>query len=80
MGKVVEVKITSAGKHFLIGEPILEALLVQPTNVPQPLVKGQVSGLSSAQVSCVAKTCLTPTKKHINVLTLINAHVWYLLT
>jgi len=60
LGKVVEVKIASAGKHFLMGEPILEASLFQPTDVPQPLIKGQVSGLSSTQVSCVVKTYCGP--------------------
>jgi len=43
MGKMVDVQILSATKFSLISQPISEP---QRPDVPQPLEKGQVSGLS----------------------------------
>ena len=45
MGKMVDVVITSSSKFSLMSQPITEP--VRP-DVPEALVKGQVSGLSSA--------------------------------
>lgn len=44
MGKLVEVDITSSGKHYLMGSLVEGAEALRPTDVPLPLDKGQVSG------------------------------------
>ena len=43
MGKMFEVVITSAGKHYLIGEIVRETLLRLPPR-PRPLPHGCISG------------------------------------
>ena len=45
LGKMVEVEIVSAGKHYLMGELVKEAKVQRPLDVPPPLEKGQVSGV-----------------------------------
>ena len=45
MGKMVTVQIVETGKHFLKGQLLSENGVVQP-DVPLPLKKGQVSGVS----------------------------------
>ncbi|XP_022319291.2 threonylcarbamoyladenosine tRNA methylthiotransferase-like [Crassostrea virginica] len=45
MGKMVTVQIVETGKHFLKGRLLSENCVVQP-DVPLPLKKGQVSGVS----------------------------------
>ncbi|CAL1526153.1 unnamed protein product, partial [Lymnaea stagnalis] len=52
MGKFVRVKIIETGKHFMKGELLEEHSERQP-DVPLPLKKGQVSGV----------TFIVPTKK-----------------
>ena len=50
LGKVVEVVITSAGKHYLKCSVLCN---VQSLNVPSALPKGQISGLQATQpVGC----------------------------
>ena len=50
MGKMVTVMIVETGKHFLKGRLISETDVVRP-DVPLPLKKGEVSGLTiSTQV------------------------------
>ena len=46
MGKMVEVKITSSGKHYLMGELVEHSEVRRPATVPAPLSRGQVSGAS----------------------------------
>ncbi|XP_069469676.1 threonylcarbamoyladenosine tRNA methylthiotransferase [Ambystoma mexicanum] len=45
MGKMVEVDIYEAGKHFLKGRPVLDAKVYTPS-ISRPLAKGEVSGLT----------------------------------
>ena len=45
MGKLVEVKIRSAGKHFLKGEVMARPSLDTDRPHPPPLPQGNVSGL-----------------------------------
>lgn len=45
MGKMVTLQIVETGKHFLKGRLLSENCVVQP-DVPLPLKKGQVSGVS----------------------------------
>lgn len=47
LGKLVEVVITSAGKHYLKCSVLRN---VQSLNVPSPLPKGQISGLQAMQL------------------------------
>lgn len=47
LGKVVEVVITSAGKHYLKCSVLRN---IHSLNVPSPLPKGQISGLQAAQL------------------------------
>ena len=49
MGKMVEVEIESAGKHYMHSQLVSEAR--RPENVPPPLKQGQVSGLNNTLVS-----------------------------
>jgi len=49
LGKYIDVQIKTAGKHFLMSEPIIDSIIVRPDNVPAPLSQGQVSGLCSSQ-------------------------------
>ncbi|KAM4835163.1 threonylcarbamoyladenosine tRNA methylthiotransferase isoform 1-T1 [Thomomys bottae] len=44
MGKMVEVDIYESGKHFMKGQPVLDAKVYTPS-ISKPLVKGEVSGL-----------------------------------
>lgn len=48
IGKMIEVDIYEAGKHYMKGRPVEDAQVFTPS-IAQPLQKGQVSGL--AQVS-----------------------------
>lgn len=45
MGKMVEVKIVAAGKHFLKGELLEKSQILSPNNV-LPLPQGKVSGVT----------------------------------
>ncbi|NXB65660.1 CDKAL methylthiotransferase, partial [Struthidea cinerea] len=45
MGKMVEVNIYEAGKHFMKGQPVSDAR-VQTASITRPLAKGEVSGLT----------------------------------
>ena len=45
LGKMVEVEIVTAGKHYLMGELVKEGVVQRPQTVPPPLEKGQVSGI-----------------------------------
>jgi len=44
MGRMIEVDITSAGKHYLMSQLTLGGSVTRPSNVPPPLIKGRVSG------------------------------------
>ncbi|XP_073667602.1 threonylcarbamoyladenosine tRNA methylthiotransferase-like [Paramisgurnus dabryanus] len=44
-GKMIEVDIYEAGKHYMKGRPVDDAQVFTPS-IAQPLQKGQVSGLS----------------------------------
>lgn len=43
-GKMIEVDIYEAGKHFLRGQPVEDSQLFTPS-IAAPLRKGEVSGL-----------------------------------
>ncbi|XP_068056165.1 threonylcarbamoyladenosine tRNA methylthiotransferase isoform X1 [Anomalospiza imberbis] len=45
MGKMVEVNIYEAGKHFMKGQPVSDAR-VHTVSISRPLAKGEVSGLT----------------------------------
>ncbi|XP_003788426.1 threonylcarbamoyladenosine tRNA methylthiotransferase [Otolemur garnettii] len=45
MGKMVEVDIYEAGKHFMKGQPVSAARVYTPS-ISKPLAKGEVSGLT----------------------------------
>ncbi|NP_001084956.1 threonylcarbamoyladenosine tRNA methylthiotransferase [Xenopus laevis] len=45
MGKMVEVKIFEAGKHFMKGQPVQDSYIYTPS-ITKPLAKGEVSGLT----------------------------------
>ncbi|NXK62538.1 CDKAL methylthiotransferase, partial [Sylvietta virens] len=45
MGKMVEVHIYEAGKHFMKGQPVSDAR-VHTASISRPLAKGEVSGLT----------------------------------
>ncbi|KAJ7419060.1 CDK5 regulatory subunit associated protein 1 like 1 [Willisornis vidua] len=45
MGKMVEVSIYEAGKHFLKGQPVADGR-AHPASISRPLAKGEVSGLT----------------------------------
>lgn len=45
MGKMVEVDIYEAGKHFMKGQPVSDAR-VHTASISRPLAKGEVSGLT----------------------------------
>ncbi|NXE09760.1 CDKAL methylthiotransferase, partial [Lophotis ruficrista] len=45
MGKMVEVTIYEAGKHFMKGQPVSDAR-VYTASITRPLAKGEVSGLT----------------------------------
>ncbi|NXJ63519.1 CDKAL methylthiotransferase, partial [Rostratula benghalensis] len=45
MGKMVEVNIYEAGKHFMKGQPVSDAK-VYTASISRPLAKGEVSGLT----------------------------------
>ncbi|XP_061449211.1 threonylcarbamoyladenosine tRNA methylthiotransferase isoform X2 [Rhineura floridana] len=45
MGKMVEVDIFEAGKHFMRGQPVSDARVFTPS-ITRPLAKGEVSGLT----------------------------------
>uniref|UniRef100_A0A670ICN9 tRNA-t(6)A37 methylthiotransferase n=1 Tax=Podarcis muralis TaxID=64176 RepID=A0A670ICN9_PODMU len=45
MGKMVEVNIFEAGKHFMRGSPVSDARVFTPS-ITRPLAKGEVSGLT----------------------------------
>ncbi len=46
MGKLVEVDIISTGKHYLMGRLVEKKDAHRPENVPPPLKKGEISGIS----------------------------------
>lgn len=43
-GKMIEVEIYEAGKHFLKGQPVEDSKPFTPS-IAEPLQKGEVSGL-----------------------------------
>ncbi|KAJ6664510.1 hypothetical protein lerEdw1_007167 [Lerista edwardsae] len=45
MGKMVEVDVYEAGKHFMKGRPVSDARMFTPS-VTKPLAKGEVSGIT----------------------------------
>ncbi|KAE8598060.1 hypothetical protein XENTR_v10016706 [Xenopus tropicalis] len=45
VGKMVEVKIFEAGKHFMKGQPVQDSYIYTPS-ITKPLAKGEVSGLT----------------------------------
>lgn len=45
MGKMVEVEIFEAGKHFMRGQPVSEAKVFTPS-IRRPYARGEVSGLT----------------------------------
>lgn len=45
MGKMVEVNIYEAGKHYMKGRPVSDAR-VYTASITRPLAKGEVSGLT----------------------------------
>ncbi|KAK9403491.1 threonylcarbamoyladenosine tRNA methylthiotransferase [Crotalus adamanteus] len=45
MGKMVEVEIFEAGKHFMRGQPVSEARVFTPS-IRRPYTRGEVSGLT----------------------------------
>ena len=51
LGKMVDVRIVSAGKHFLKAELLTSGEVKRPRNVPAPLAKGQISGLTRTVTS-----------------------------
>ncbi|XP_062986514.1 threonylcarbamoyladenosine tRNA methylthiotransferase [Elgaria multicarinata webbii] len=61
MGKMVEVDIFEAGKHFMRGQPVSHARVFTPS-ITRPLAKGEVSGLTEElrhvlENSSKSKTC-----------------------
>lgn len=54
MGKIVRVKIVETGKHFMKGI-VLDA--IDLPNIPMPLPKGQVSGLTSGIPNIEVNLC-----------------------
>ncbi|KAM4633828.1 threonylcarbamoyladenosine tRNA methylthiotransferase [Polymixia lowei] len=52
-GKMIEVDIYEAGKHFLKGRPVDDSKLFTPS-IATPLQKGEVSGLMQEQTSNLA--------------------------
>lgn len=57
---MVEVEITSAGKHFLMARLVEDSLTTAP-DLPAPLPKGAVSG-ASASSSCRSRSQTGPDK------------------
>lgn len=51
-GKMIEVDIYEAGKHFLKGQPVDQSEVFTPS-ISQPLAKGQVSGLTQEAASAM---------------------------
>ncbi|XP_045567450.1 threonylcarbamoyladenosine tRNA methylthiotransferase, partial [Salmo salar] len=49
-GKMIEVEIFEAGKHFLKGRPLDGSEVFTPS-IAEPLQKGEVSGLTQEQLS-----------------------------
>ncbi|XP_031668094.1 threonylcarbamoyladenosine tRNA methylthiotransferase, partial [Oncorhynchus kisutch] len=49
-GKMIEVEIFEAGKHFLKGRPLDGSVVFTPS-IAEPLQQGEVSGLSQEQLS-----------------------------
>lgn len=69
MGKMVEVDIFEAGKHFMRGQPVSDANVFTPS-ITRPLAKGEVSGLTeefrhALENSSESKAC--PSAKNQNV-------------
>lgn len=56
-GKMIEVEIFEAGKHFLKGRPLDGSEVFTPS-IAEPLQKGEVSGLT--QVTYSIRLCLCP--------------------
>uniref|UniRef100_A0A8C0FGR0 tRNA-t(6)A37 methylthiotransferase n=2 Tax=Neoaves TaxID=3078114 RepID=A0A8C0FGR0_BUBBB len=54
MGKMVEVNIYEAGKHFMKGKPVSDAR-VYSASVTRPLGKGEVSGLTEEFIHTLQK-------------------------
>ncbi|XP_029799933.1 threonylcarbamoyladenosine tRNA methylthiotransferase isoform X1 [Suricata suricatta] len=54
MGKMIEVDIYEAGKHFMKGQPASDARVYTPS-ISKPLAKGEVSGLTEELRSRLGK-------------------------
>lgn len=55
-GKMIEVEIYEAGKHFLKGRPVEDSRPFTPS-IAQPLQKGAVSGLTQVRGASSLKRC-----------------------
>lgn len=55
-GKMIEVQIYEAGKHFLKGRPVEDSRPFTPS-IAQPLQKGAVSGLTQVRRPSALKRC-----------------------
>lgn len=69
MGKMVEVDVYEAGKHFLKGQPASDARIFTPS-VTRPLAKGEVSGLTeefrhALENGSEAKACPSAKKQKV---------------
>lgn len=49
MGKMIEVEIVETGKHYMKGKLLVSKHSAVRPDVPLPLKKGQVSGLSKVR-------------------------------
>lgn len=56
-GKMIEVDIYEAGKHFLRGRPVEDSEPFTPS-IAQPLQKGEVSGLMQVKTHTLMHTCV----------------------
>lgn len=57
MGKMVEVSIYEAGKHFMKGQPVSDGR-VYAASITRPLAKGEVSGLTEVSKDIFSFTTL----------------------
>ncbi|XP_060100133.1 threonylcarbamoyladenosine tRNA methylthiotransferase [Heteronotia binoei] len=69
MGKMVEVDIYEAGKHFMKGQPVPDARVFSPS-ITRPLAKGEISGLTeefrhALENGSESKTCPSTGKQKV---------------
>lgn len=62
-GKMIEVDIFEAGKHFLRGRPVEDSTVITPS-ISQPLEKGEISGLSQVSFSFIISITTSHTHTH----------------